>query len=365
VKRATSQKVEVGLTDQERLIYWKERFMEEEIRGDRSRDVENKIELQLNRFIDFFSNRYGHDRVAAVVKRDVKAWIKHLYKDPDADEEEEGVFAASTVNNHKAHLSKFFGWLHNKAPHLFPEDPSKELNDILLPAPDARALTDEQYNSLKHLCDRLERFHLLRGRRWKGKEAPIGKKSRPKRDRAIVFTFLSCGIRREMLVNLNMKQLQPNDPSNLRTATSGKIVRIRGRGNTEVTKFLNEDARKAIADYLEFERDKDVDPDSKALFLTAAGVPDRKQGGRMSVRSINRILEQIAIWHDAEQEDPERKIAPLTPHTLRHTYGFRLGRLTHGDRNVLKQELGHRNDRYLDLYTKYPDMYRAEITEKM
>lgn len=34
-----------------------------------------KKEHQLQRFIEFFRIRYGHERVSAVTKRDVKAWI--------------------------------------------------------------------------------------------------------------------------------------------------------------------------------------------------------------------------------------------------------------------------------------------------
>lgn len=348
--------------EEDRLSFWKDRFVESEIRGDRSPDTEKKIELQLQRFIDFFQERYGHERVSAVVKRDVKAWLDFLY-----DEKNGLGLAAATVNNHKAHLSLFMGWLHQQAAHLLPEDPIKGrgLKDILLPAPEPRSLTEEQVRSLKNICDRLERFHQLKGRRWKGQIPPLKKQARPKRDRAIVFVLLSTGIRREMLVNLNVDQLQPNDPEKLRVARRARLVRVRGKGRTEAVKYLNEDARLALADFLELERTQDVDPDSQALFLTALGVPDRKPGGRLHVLSINRILEQIGEWHDAEQFQPDRQISPLRPHDLRHTYAFLLSHATQGDRTILQRELIHRNERYLETYTNPPLDIAAKIVEEL
>lgn len=357
----TSQKVLPLSGDAENsLNFWKNRFMESEIRGMRSHDIEKKIELQLQRFIDFFQKRYHHDLVSAVVKRDVKAWIDDLYNDGEG-------FAASYVNNHKAHLSLFMGWLHHKAPYLLPEDPTKGrgLKDILLPAPEPEALTYEQYISLKNICDRLERFHQLKGRRWKGRDVPLKKNARPKRDRAIVFTLMSTGIRREMLVNLNLQQLQPNEPDALRKARRAKIIRIRGKGRTEQTKFLSFDARMAIADYLQFERPRDADSDSVALFLVAEGIGERKPGGRLHVRSINRVLEQIGKWHDAEQPDIERHISPLRPHALRHTFAFLLAKETGGDRFELQRRLGHRSDKYIEIYTHPPEDEAAGYIEKL
>jgi integrase/recombinase XerC len=363
VRKNTSRKVIAVYDEAEDLLTtWKNRFLESEIKGERDPDTVKKIDLQVQRFIDFFRKQYGHERVSAVVRRDVLAWLDYLY----GRKEEGGAgLAAATVNNHKAHLSRFMTWLHEQAPHLLPDNPVDRIKDFLLPAPEPRALTEDQVRSLKNLCDRLERFHQLKGRQWRGSIPPLKKNARPKRDRAIVYTLLSTGLRREMLVNLNLDQLEPNDPGRLRIARRAKLVRVRGKGRTEVTKFLSEDARQALADYLEFERPQDVDPESRALFLTASGVPERKPGGRMHPRSINRILEQIGKWHDAEQTDPERYISPLRPHDLRHTYAFLLSQFSHGDRSALQRELGHRNDRYLDVYTNPPEDVAARWIEKL
>ncbi|BFH18273.1 tyrosine recombinase XerD [Paenibacillus dendritiformis] len=356
MEKNTSQKVvQLPNVADDSLSIWKERFMEEKIIGNRSRDVEKKIDRQLQRFIDFFRDRYGHERVSAITKRDVEAWMDKLYpKDPDAPHP----FDASTVNNHKAHLSTFMGWVQGKVRHMIPEDPTKGVKEIKLPAPEARSLSDEQIISLINVCDRLERFHQLKGRRWKGKQAPLKKNARPKRDRAIVFMLLDTGIRREMIVNLNLDQLDPNEPDKLRKSRKAKLLNVQGKGMTLVNKSLSSDLRKALADYIEYERVRDTDENSKALFLTALSIPERRPGGRMHVRSINRILQKIGEWHDAEQNDPERKISPLHPHSLRHTYAFDLSRRTQGNPFVLQEELGHRNERYISTYTRNPEKSR-------
>ncbi|KZE78211.1 hypothetical protein AV654_19745 [Paenibacillus elgii] len=347
--------------DTDRLSYWKEMFMNEEIRGFRSPDIEKKINMQLERFISFFFNKIGHEKVTAVTRREVQAWIDYMHS-PNPDDPK--LFAASTVNNHWAHLSLFMGWLHQEAPNLLPTDPTKGMKGAyMLPAPEARSYSAEQVVSLINICDRLERFHQLKGRRWRGLSAPLNKRARPKRDRAIFFILLATGIRRAMLINLNLDQLEPNDPARLRTSRSARLVNIHGKGRSLVTKVLSSDARKALADYLEFERPLDADPEMKALFLTGKDVGNRKSNGRMNVLQVNRILTQIGEWHDAEQMDEDRKISPLRPHDLRHTYAFYLSEKTNGNPYILQAELGHRNDQYIGVYTRSPSKYREKYHE--
>lgn len=106
------------------------------------------------------------------------------------------------------------------------------------------------------VCDRLERFHQLKGRRrqWAGTHAH----ARPLRDRAIVFVLLSTGLRREELVRLDIDQVEPCTPEELRRARKVRITRVKGKGKTERVVFLSADARTALADYLERERPQDA-----------------------------------------------------------------------------------------------------------
>ncbi|MGG1660855.1 hypothetical protein [Brevibacillus sp. NRS-1366] len=188
------------------LQIWKDRYIQTVISMDRSREVEQKIELQLQRFVDFLQKKMGHDKVTTIVQRTVKEWLSDLYREGKG-------FAPSTVNHHQANLSKFKGWLKFHVPHLLPMDPTKKIKAMGLPVPERRAYNEDQVCSLKSVCDRLERFHQLKGRKWKGVDAPLKAYAWPKRDRSIVFTLLSTGLRREELVILDLDQLQPNDRS--------------------------------------------------------------------------------------------------------------------------------------------------------
>jgi integrase len=279
---------------------------------------------------------------------------------------EKQALARATVNNHLASLSGFAGWIQNHNPNLFPKgNPVKGIGELPLPPLEPRALSESQVASLKNLCDRLDTFYRLKGRRRAGQDqaVPLRVRARPYRDRAIVFVLLSTGLRREELVNLNLDQIEPNSPAALRQARKGRISQIQGKGKTERRVFLSKDARLALADYLDNERPLDAAAESTALFLSAAGLPARTPSGELSVRAINRILEQIGRWHDAEQTDPARKISPLRPHDLRHTFGFQLSKATGADAYELERRLGHRSQRYIQRYTNPPEDVAAAYVE--
>ena len=340
------------------LAAWATRYLALAVVGVRSPTVTQKIALHLDRFIASFTESYGHDRISACLRRDVLAWQKALV--------EQGL-APATVNNHLASLSAFTTWVAAQAPAVFPVgDPAKGVRELGLPPLEPRALTPAQVRSLKNLCDRLERFHRLKGQRWAGAaaDAPVRAHGRPWRDRAIVYVFLSTGLRREELLNLNLDHLVPRTVAGLRQARQGRLTGVKGKGGTERTVFLSADARQALADYLEQERPRDADEATSALFLTATGIPARSADGRLSLRAVNLILAQIGRWHDAELKDPSRHISPLRPHDLRHTFAFHLAKATNADAYELERRLGHRSQRYIQRYTNPPEDVAAAYVEE-
>ena len=339
---------------------WVGRYLELAVVGVRSRTVAEKAALHLGRFVEFFEEAYGHDRISTVVHRDVQAWQRSLV---------EQELAPSTVNNHLASLSAFTTWVEMLAPDLFSAgDPAKGVKELRLPPLEPRALSEEQVRSLKNVCDRLERFHELKGREWKKNDgrSPAHARGRPVRDRAIVFVLLSTGLRREELVTLDLGQVEPNEPEKLRASRRVRVRGVKGKGGTERNVFLSKDGREALAEYLETERPKDAGEatDSEALFLSAVGTPARQEDGRLSVRAVNLLLQRIGQWHDAEVSDPSRKISPLRPHDLRHTFAYRLAATTGKDAYELERRLGHGSQRYIQRYTNPPEDVAAGYVEE-
>jgi integrase len=319
------------------LEAWITQYIQLAVTGVRSSAVAQKIVLHLARYLEYFQQVYGHDRISTCLKRDVVSWQKQMQTDG---------LAHSTINNHLASLSSFCTWVHSHAPQLFPAgDPTKGVGELGLPPLEPRALDEDQIRSLKNLCDRLDHFHFLKG--WRQTNHQVRAHARPWRDRAIVYLLLSTGLRREEVVRLNLDQVEPQTPEALRTARKAKITRVKGKGKTERTVFLSADARNALADYLERERGRDATAGQTALFLTASSIAVRTPDGRLSLRAFNLILEQIGRWHDAEQRDPARHISPLRPHDLRHTFAFELAKATGADAYELERRLGHRSQRYI------------------
>jgi len=362
----TSRKVEGALVPLigaapdtvEALSAWVARYLTLAVVGVRSEEVADKIALHLERFTTFYQDAYGHERIRNVLKRDVLAWQRAL--------SDQGL-APATVNNHLASLSGFTTWVQAQAPHLFAiGDPAKGISELGLPPLEPRTLSPEQVRSLKSVCDRLERFHQLRGRRWTKtpEQLRVRATGRPLRDRAIVYVLLSTGLRREELVNVDLDQVGPSAPPDLRRARQGRITRVQGKGKTERTVFLSADARGALADYLEKERSRDASEQTTALFLSAVSLPARSPDGRLSPRAINLLLEQIGRWHDAEPTDARRRISPLRPHDLRHTFAFHLAQVTGADAYELERRLGHRSQRYIQRYTNPPEAVAASYVEE-
>ncbi len=291
------------------------------------------------------------------LRRDVLAWQNHLV---------DRKLAPATVNNHLASLSAFTTWIMSHDRNLFPSgDPAKGISELGLPPLEPRTLTDAQVRSVKNVCDRLERFHNLKGRQWTKAESDsrIKAKGRPLRDRAIVYVLLSTGLRREELVRLNIDQFHPCEPQVLRQAKKARILNVKGKGKTERTVFLSNDARLALADYIELERVKDAGDNAQALFLSASQVSARRSEGRLSPQTVNNILLQIGRWHDSELKQPDRQVSPLRPHDLRHTFAFQLAKATGADAYELERRLGHRTQRYIQRYTNPPEEVAAAYVE--
>lgn len=235
----------------------------------------------------------------------------------------------------------------------------------------------------------MERFHEKKGRRYQARKRKSGAPieihahARPWRDRAIFYLMLATGLRREELVNVNLDQavlsaqapsrrsrkatragaettLATITPEALRTVRNVQLVEVKGKGQNLRNLHIGADARAALADYLERERARDAAayPEAPALFLRAASIrlspksSEKEQQGRLAVRQINRLFEEVKRWYNNKlQPGDPRRLSAFHPHTLRHTFGRRLAEETGADVFELQRRMGHLSKKYLRLYT--------------
>jgi integrase/recombinase XerC len=140
------------------------------------------------------------------------------------------------------------------------------------------------------------------------------------RDKAILETFYSTGMRISELVSLSMPDID---------FISG-IIKVMGKGKKERIVPIGEHAIKAIRQYLE-NRPKQTD----ILFLN-------KNGRRITDRGVRGIVSKYIRLASLRQG--------VSPHTLRHSFATHL--LNHGaDLRSVQELLGHANLSTTQIYT--------------
>jgi integrase/recombinase XerC len=155
----------------------------------------------------------------------------------------------------------------------------------------------------------------------------------PERD-AIMFELLyGCGIRNSELVAINLDDIR----------LSSEAILIRGKGKKERYVPFGEAVKAALKVYLPA-RQKTLAVCKK----TTNALLINKRGGRLTTRSVGRIVKKIAI---AKGLSPD-----VHPHTLRHAFGTHL--LEEGaDLRAIQEMLGHERlsttQRYTQLSMKH------------
>lgn len=148
------------------------------------------------------------------------------------------------------------------------------------------------------------------------------------RDRAILETLYSTGMRVSELVALNMEDVD----------FLGEVIHIRGKGKKERLSPIGSSALQAIQHYIEFRNKRmanDSSFDGKVLFAN-------KHGQRLSTRSVRRKMDKYL---------KETGLDPaISPHTLRHSFATHM--LNNGaDLRSVQELLGHQSLSTTQVYT--------------
>ncbi len=156
--------------------------------------------------------------------------------------------------------------------------------------------------------------------------APNDKTLLGARDRAILETLYSTGIRVSELVGINFGDIDE----------TGQAIIIRGKGRKERIVPLGSHAMSAIGHYLQIMGSHNV--------TNATGEPVfiNKHNTRLSTRSVRR---NVSKYLDQVGLDPE-----ISPHTLRHSFATHL--LDNGaDLRSVQELLGHQSLSTTQIYT--------------
>jgi site-specific recombinase XerD len=308
-----------------------------------------------------------------------KPIIKYLIDFLDYCEVEKGL-SSKTQENYTRFLRKFFGWLKEthqeglKPAALTPEhiwqykvylsrhlDPRTKktlkkttqnyyliaLRSLLeffaekdissLPSSKVKLAKDKADKEIKFLkLDQLSR--LL--------SAPSASTIIGLRDRALLETLFSTGLRVAELAALNRDQLRIKDETkDIETAVIGKGSKIR-------TVYFSDRAVKALRNYLKERKDLD-----EALFINyRRGGAKSNASRRLTVKSIEDIVKKYVIMAGLP--------VMATPHTLRHSFATDL--LNQGvDLRTVQEFLGHSNIATTQIYTHVTNKQLRDIHRRV
>ncbi len=160
------------------------------------------------------------------------------------------------------------------------------------------------------------------------------------RDKAILETLFSTGLRVSELVRLNRDQIN----------LDRKEFGVRGKGGKLRVVFLSDTAAHWLERYLRRRKDH-----FKPLFIRYSGRVDTKKDGekmRLTARSIQEIVSKYAKRCGLPME--------VTPHTLRHSFATDL-LIGGADLRSVQEMLGHESIRTTQIYTHVTNRHLKEV----
>ena len=165
------------------------------------------------------------------------------------------------------------------------------------------------------------------------------------RDRAILETFFSTGMRISELTSLDKEQIK------IKPSTTDLELGIVGKGGRARTVYFSKSTVEWLKKYLdarEIKNDKE-----KALFINYSGIKNAPR--RLTPRAIEKNLKKYIILAGLP--------ITTTPHVLRHSFATDL--LTQGvDLRVIQEFLGHKNILATQIYAHVTNKRLKDIHQK-
>lgn len=163
-------------------------------------------------------------------------------------------------------------------------------------------------------------------------EAPIDDDFESVRDRAILELLYASGIRVSELCALNINDVDDDS------------LRVLGKGKKERVVMVGKKALSSLDSYLISYRDRYLDHEKEALFVTTRG----------------RRMDRMLVWRRVKDFAKKANITKrISPHILRHSFASHL--LSGGaDLRIIQELLGHSHIGTTDRYTHLNSTYVRE-----
>ncbi|MDO8496030.1 MAG: tyrosine-type recombinase/integrase [bacterium] len=173
--------------------------------------------------------------------------------------------------------------------------------------------------------------------------APDGVSLDAFRDKAILSTLFSTGMRVSELCSLNRDSID---------LKRGELP-IRGKGGKIRMVFLSDDTKKLIKEYIDKRPDAD---ESLFIRIPKGGTFSKDSDLRLTPRSIQRIIKKYSIKAGIVGKN-------VSPHTLRHSFATDLLR-NGADIRSVQTMLGHASVTTTQIYTHVTDKQLQEVHQK-
>lgn len=302
---------------QDSLAAWFALYMGTQV-GDSESNTFKAKKRDLEKFLGYLYEAVNTDHPDQWTKSITESFLSNLYKKQD--------LAASTVNRVLATIKHCAKWIHTQRPFLV-GNPCDAVKSIDQDDPDWHGLEAITVNRLKSAAEQL---------------IAIQKRANqlPWRNQAILLLLLRTGIRSSELLGLKY----PNQYKD------GYLHNVKRKGK-KVTKKIKVPAaaRKAIEDYIEYERGTKPGP----LFLT-------KNGQKLARQNLDDLLKAIAAH--ANSTLPLDQRIHLSAHMFRHTS---LRKAAEKDIRYAMKLSGHTSSKYIWQYTEPGQVEFDEALEDM